>query len=81
MESLKTSLQAIEPNPSCLGLTHSNKPGSGHGYESVESGYIFTVLSVPSINSNLYNNLYSNVIVSTLVILPNAYKSILTQTH
>ena len=49
MESPKTNPQAIELDPSCSGHTHSNRPGTGHGYESTELGCILTALRIPSI--------------------------------
>ena len=49
MESLNTSPQAIELNPSCSGQAHSNRPGTGHVYESMGPGCILIVLHIPSI--------------------------------
>ena len=48
MESPNTSMQAILPNPSCLGQAHSNRPGTGPGYEKRGAWMFLTVLRVPS---------------------------------
>ena len=44
----KTSLQVIERNPTCLGQDHSNKLGTGHGYESMKPGSTHTTLCLSS---------------------------------
>ena len=49
MESPNTSLQTIDLNPSCSKQPHSNRLGTGDGYESMELGCILTVLRVPSL--------------------------------
>ena len=46
MESPNTSSQAVELNPSCLGQSHPNKPGTGPGHKNTESGRSFTVLRI-----------------------------------
>ena len=42
MESPRTSLQAIDLNPSCLKQAHSNRPGIGHGFENTEPGRMYS---------------------------------------
>ena len=49
MELLHTSLLAIDFNSSCSKQSHSNRLGTGHGYESTELRCILTVLCVPSV--------------------------------
>ena len=49
MESTDISPQAIDLNPSCSGQAHSNRPGTGHGYESTEPECILTLLCIPYI--------------------------------
>ena len=41
---LNTSLQAIELNPNCLRQAHSNRSGTGYGYENMKPWCILTVL-------------------------------------
>ena len=48
MELPCTPTLAIELNSSCSGPTHSNRPGAGHGYESMELRCTPKELSVPS---------------------------------
>ena len=40
---------AVLQCPSFLGQAYSNRPGTGHGYESMESECILTVFRVPSV--------------------------------
>ena len=47
MESLNTSPQAVELNPSCSEQAHPNRPGTGPGHKSTEPGSIFTILRFP----------------------------------
>ena len=47
MESI--SPETIKLNPGCLGQAHSNRPGTGPGFENTESACILAVLRVPFI--------------------------------
>ena len=49
MELSNCSLQVVELNSSCSGQAHSNKPGTGYGYESVGPGCTLTVLCISSV--------------------------------
>ena len=49
MESPNTSPQAVELDPSGSGQAHSNRTGTGLGYENMEPGCILTVLRVPPV--------------------------------
>ena len=49
-ELLYTISRVIELDPRCLGQAHSNRPGTGPGYESTEPGCVFAVLHVSSIH-------------------------------
>ena len=53
MESPNTDLQTIELNLSCSRQDHSNRPGTGRGYESIEPGCNLTVFRVPSMICSL----------------------------
>ena len=46
MESPNTSLQTIELNSNCSKQAHSNRLGTGHGYERTKPRCILTVLRV-----------------------------------
>ena len=41
--------EVIEPNPTCCGKAHSNRPGTIRGYEYTEPGCALTILRIPSI--------------------------------
>ena len=49
IESPNTSSQAIKLDQSCSGQAHSNKPGTGPGYENTELECVLALLRVPPI--------------------------------